>query len=57
MSENLHISENEDVADELNLERKHGAIRTGLFLLAFSQVIPVAHYSWRFIAADQTGVD
>jgi hypothetical protein len=47
MSENLNISENEDVADELNLERKHGAIRTGLFLLAFSQVIPVAHYLWQ----------
>jgi hypothetical protein len=47
MSENLRMTKDEGVAEALDLERKHGAIRTALFLLAFSQLMPITHYLWQ----------
>ena len=39
------MSENLDMPGEI--ERKYAAIRTALFVLAFSLVLPAAHYLWR----------
>ncbi|SFO23557.1 hypothetical protein SAMN05216386_3027 [Nitrosospira briensis] len=36
-----------NVPENGETERKLAAIRTALFLLAFSQVIPVSHYLWQ----------
>lgn len=47
MSENLNMSENVDMPDDVEIERRHAAIRTALFLLAFSLVLPVTHYLWQ----------
>ena len=46
MSENVNTPENVDMPGEVEIERKDAAIRTALFLLAFSLVLPVAHYLW-----------
>jgi|GEM_PF-5842686 hypothetical protein len=41
------MSENLDMPGDMEIERKYAAIRTALFVLAFSLVLPVAHYLWR----------
>ena len=47
MSENVNMSENMDMPDDVEIERRHAAIRTALFLLAFSLVLPMARYLWQ----------
>ena len=47
MSKNMDMSENMDMPDDVEMERRYAAIRTALFLLAFSLVLPVAHYLWQ----------
>ena len=47
MSKNMDMSENVDMPDDLEMERRYAAIRTALFLLAFSLILPVVHYLWQ----------
>ncbi|WP_156972533.1 hypothetical protein [Nitrosospira sp. NpAV] len=41
------MSKNMDMPDDMEMERKYAAIRTALFLLAFSLLLSVAHYLWQ----------
>jgi hypothetical protein len=36
-----------DIRENVEIEKKPAAIRTALFLEAFSQVIPVSYYLWQ----------
>jgi hypothetical protein len=47
MSENVNMLENMDMSDDVETGRRYAAIRTALFLLAFSLVLPMAHYLWQ----------
>ena len=47
MSENMNITGSVDLPESEEMERRLGAIRTALFLLAFSQVLPLLHYFWQ----------
>ncbi|SOD42081.1 hypothetical protein SAMN06298226_2408 [Nitrosovibrio sp. Nv4] len=38
---------NADIPDSAEIERRLAAIKTALFLLAFSQVIPISYYLWQ----------
>ncbi|MDN5835990.1 MAG: hypothetical protein L0H12_01405 [Nitrosospira sp.] len=47
MPENANMSKNVDTPDDVETERRHAAIRTALFLLAFSLILPVTQYLWQ----------
>lgn len=51
--ENMHLSKNMDMpggmdANEIELEKKRGAIRTALFVLALSLMVQVVQYLWLY---------
>jgi len=41
------MSENMDLPDDVEIKRRYAAIRAASFLLAFSLVLPIAHYLWQ----------
>ncbi|PTR05108.1 hypothetical protein C8R32_1303 [Nitrosospira sp. Nsp5] len=47
MSKNMDMSENVDMTNDVEMEKRYAAIRTALFLLAFSLALPVTHYLWQ----------
>jgi hypothetical protein len=54
MAQNMHLSKNmgmpqsTDAASEIELEKKRGAIRTALFVLALSLMVQVVLYLWLY---------
>ena len=41
------MSKNMDMTNDVEMERRYAAIRTALFLLAFSLALPVTYYLWQ----------
>ncbi len=47
MSKHMNMSEDEDIPENVDVERKQASIRTALFVLACSLVLTVAQYLWQ----------
>jgi hypothetical protein len=50
---NMHLSKNMgtqgmDAASEIDLEKKRGAVRTALFVLALSLMVQIVQYLWLY---------
>jgi hypothetical protein len=47
MSKHMNMSDDMDIRENVDIERKLASIRTALFVLAYSLVLPVAYYLWQ----------
>ena len=47
MSKHMNMSDDMDIPENVDIERKLASIRTALFVLAYSLVLPVAYYVWQ----------
>jgi hypothetical protein len=47
MSEHMNASEDMDITENVDIEKKQASIRTALSVLAFSLVLQVIYYLWQ----------
>ena len=47
MSKNMDMSQPVNLSEDEEIERKLAAIRTALYTLAFSLVVPLMQYFWQ----------
>jgi hypothetical protein len=47
MSKHMNMSDDMDIPENVDIERKLASIRTALLVLAYSLVLPVAYYLWQ----------
>lgn len=48
LSKNMSMQQSMDAASEIELEKKRGAIRTALFVLALSLAVQIVQYLWLY---------
>ena len=47
MSKHMNMSDDMDIPENVDIERKLASIRTALSVLAYSLILPVAYYLWQ----------